>query len=351
MLDAAATDRLEAWLAGAFGAPVTVRDMERLSGGAIQDNRVLRLEIAGRPREVVLRRDAAATIEASHDRMAEFALLRAAHAAGVTVPEPLALCEDASVAGAPFAVMARVAGTALGPKVVRDARLGGDRPALVRRLGHELARIHAIRPPRSDLGFLGAPPAPDRFAQDDIAWMRAALDRLGARRPALEWGLRWAERHAPPARAITLIHRDFRTGNIMMDERGLTGILDWEFATWGDPACDLGWFCARCWRFGRPDLEAGGLGERADLEAGYVAGGGEAIDAGAVRFWEVMAHLRWAVIALQQGERHRSGREPSLEHALTGRIAAELEHQVLAMTEPSRWQGAAPGMPQPEHRP
>jgi hypothetical protein len=59
-----------------------------------------------------------------------------------------------------------------------------------------------------------------------------------------------------------------------------------------------------------------------------------------VRYWEVMAHLRWAVIALQQGERHASGREPSLEHALTARIAAELELAVLNMTAPAQWRPA-----------
>ncbi len=53
-----------------------------------------------------------------------------------------------------------------------------------------------------------------------------------------------------------------------------------------------------------------------------------------------MAHLRWAVIALQQGARHASGREFSLEHALTGRMAAELELAALAMTQPDRWRAA-----------
>ena len=53
-----------------------------------------------------------------------------------------------------------------------------------------------------------------------------------------------------------------------------------------------------------------------------------------------MAHIRWAVIALQQGERHLTGGEPSLELALTGRRAAELEYEVLRMTAPERWSAA-----------
>ncbi len=85
----------------------------------------------------------------------------------------------------------------------------------------------------------------------------------------------------PAPVAPRFIHRDFRTGNYMVDARGLTAILDWEFAGWGDPASDVGWFCAACWRFGRPDLEAGGVGSRAAFLRGYADGGGEAPEAGA----------------------------------------------------------------------
>ena len=66
----------------------------------------------------------------------------------------------------------------------------------------------------------------------------------------LEWGLRRLELSPPAAGEVVLTHQDFRTGNYMLDTTGLTGILDWEFAAWGDPMTDIGWFCARCWRFG-----------------------------------------------------------------------------------------------------
>ena len=47
-----------------------------------------------------------------------------------------------------------------------------------------------------------------------------------------------------------------------------------------------------------------------------------------------MAHIRWAVIALQQGDRHDSGAERSLHLALTGRISDTLEYRLLQMTAP-----------------
>jgi aminoglycoside phosphotransferase (APT) family kinase protein len=342
-MDEGARSRLAAWLAATLRERVDTLTISRLSGGAIQENWLVEAALASGPRSFVLRKDAPATIGASHGRAEEFALLRLARAAGVLVPEPVAFCDDASVLSGPFALMAKVEGVAFGPRIVKDLSLGGDREALVERLGKELALIHATRPPadgsaHAALPFLGPPPVDP--ARTEVAFLRGALDAMGAVRPALEWGLRWAGRHAPAPSRITLVHRDFRTGNYMVDGAGLTAILDWEFAGWGDPMADLGWFCARCWRFGRDRLEAGGIGSREAFHRGYAAGGGLPIDGDAVRYWEVMAHLRWAVIALQQGERHASGREPSLEHALTARIAAELELAVLNMTAPAQWRPA-----------
>jgi aminoglycoside phosphotransferase (APT) family kinase protein len=348
-LDAPALDTaaLEAWLAEAAQAErVEIREAAPLSGGAIQENWRLDAVFHGGPsegrRELVLRTDAASSVATSHSRPQEFALLQAAAGAGVTVPEPLWCCADRAVLGRAFYVMARAPGVALGPKVVKDESLGGDREALAERLGRELARIHSIRPPRPDLAFLPLPEgaAAERPALADIALYRRYLDALGQPRPALEWGLAWAERQAPRATELVLLHRDFRTGNYLVDAAGLTAILDWEFAGWGDPMCDLGWFTARCWRFGRPDREAGGIGSRAAFYRGYRAESGRAIDEAAVAYWEVLAHIRWAVIALLQGHRHWSGQEASLELALTGRMAAELELAVLSMTAPETWRTA-----------
>ena len=100
----------------------------------------------------------------------------------------------------------------------------------------------------------------------------------------------------------------------MLDAQGITGILDWEFAGWSDPFEDLGWFCAKCWRFGANDLEAGGIGERRDFYAGYEAASGRKVDADAVRYWEIFACIaRWATIAIQQVNRHLSGAESNLD--------------------------------------
>jgi len=328
-------DRLAAFIAVSSGQAVRNLNASPLAGGAIQENWLVDVVLAGQRQHLVLRTDAPSRVAMSHGRAQEFALLCAARGAGVMVPEPLWLCRDPAILGQDFYVMRRIAGEARGVRVVKDLKLGGDRKLLARRLGTELARIHTVRPGTVGLQFLPLPRSSP--ALDEIARLRADLDGRDNGHPVLEWGLRWLEREAPPAREIVLVHQDFRSGNYMVDETGLTGILDWEFAAWGDPMTDIGWFCAKCWRYGADTLEAGGIAPREDFYRGYEAASGRRIDPDAVHYWEVMAHLRWAVIALQQMDRHVRGGEQSLELALTGRVLPELERTIIELIAPGPW--------------
>jgi hypothetical protein len=134
-----------------------------------------------------------------------------------------------------------------------------------------------------------------------------------------------------------LCHRDFRTGNYLIDGTRLAGILDWEFAGWGDPDEDIGWLCCKGWRFGRLDREAGGIADRAPFYRGYEAEGGRRLDPERVKFWEVFANIRWAIIALQQSDRFLLGGARNLSTAITGRRATECELELLMLLD-----GAAP---------
>ncbi|WP_421989842.1 phosphotransferase family protein [Roseococcus sp.] len=318
---------LNAWLSEAAGAPVEIGEAALLSGGAIQQNWAIAVTRGGAAEEWVLRTDNAATLAVSLSRTEEYALLRAAYAAGVTVPEPLFCCEDRGVIGAPFFVMRRVAGTATAFRLARQAAAEGGDAALVRHAGREMARIHSIAPPRGDLAFLGEPPAD--AGVEFVRAMRERLDAAGTPRPILEWGLSALERNPLPPLPPVLCHNDFRTGNLMVQDHAITAVLDWEFAAWGDPHADLGWLCAPCWRFGNLALEAGGLGPRGALLEGY----GPGADPSRLPFWELAASLRWAVIAADQGARHLSGQERGLELALTAHIIPELELDILRQVE------------------
>ena len=140
--------------------------------------------------------------------------------------------------------------------------------------------------------------------------------------------------HSPPS----VCHNDFRLGNLMMDSDagGLTAVLDWEFAAWGDVMADIGWLTAPCWRFGGHQPVAG-FGQLQDL----IEGVRQTIDAqqasllqqrvdGELPFWQRYAHLRWAIIAAQQGERVVPGDAEALELTITGCMSASLVEPVVS---------------------
>ena len=327
---------LSRFLAGASGAEkVEVTACELLAGGAIQENWGLDVffsdgRLAG-PQRLVLRTNAASGIPSSLARLDEFAVLQAAFAAGVTVPEPLFACADPGVIGKPFFVMRRLAGTAQGRQITTDPALEPVLPQIAYRLGEELARLQTIRPPRPDLAFLDRGEENGPAAQ--IAGFRAYLDLHPNPRPVLEWAARWLETHIPPPLGPVLCHRDFRTGNYLLEGAELTGVLDWEFAGWGDPDEDIGWFCCKGWRFARLDREAGGIAARAPFYAGYEAASGRRLDPERIRYWEIFANLRWAIIALQQSDRYLIGGARDLSTAIIGRRAGECELELLFLLD------------------
>jgi aminoglycoside phosphotransferase (APT) family kinase protein len=125
-----------------------------------------------------------------------------------------------------------------------------------------------------------------------------------------------------------LVHGDFRLGNLIVGPDRIEAVLDWELVHLGDPLEDLGWLCARPWRFRGPG-PVGGMGEYDDLLAAYERESGTAVDGEELRWWEVFATLRWGVICLLQAARHLSGSERSVELAAIGRRVAETELDLL----------------------
>jgi hypothetical protein len=129
---------------------------------------------------------------------------------------------------------------------------------------------------------------------------------------------------------VTVVHGDFRLGNLLVDQGGLRAVLDWELAHLGDPLEDLAWFCVRAWRFGSP-LPAGGVATREALVTAYEAAGGARVDRDALRWWEVLGTLKWGVICVMQAFGHLSGASRSVELATIGRRVCENEWDLLGL--------------------
>lgn len=297
----------------------TVDGLVRLSGGASRETWAF--DAGGKA--LILQRQRSADTTAT-PMATEAAALRAAGAAGVAVPALVADATDGSALGAPAFVVERRPGETIARRLLRDDEYAAVRPRVAARCGEILAAIHRVDP--SDI--------PGLVESDPLDGMRGMLDRLGQPHPALELGLRWLDRHRPAASGTTLVHGDFRTGNLLITPDDVEAVLDWELCHLGDPLEDLGWFCARAWRFGT-DHPAGGFGSREELWAAYEAAGGRPVDPEAARWWEVYANLRWGVITITQASVHLLGISRSMELAAIGRRTAETEHDVLALLAPN----------------
>jgi aminoglycoside phosphotransferase (APT) family kinase protein len=311
------SDELAEQLSALLGGEVT--GLQRLSGGASRETSSFELD--GRP--LILQRQRRG---GTSDMAMEVRVLRAAAEAGVPVPSLVADATDRRALGAAAFVVERIAGESIARKLLRDDEYAAARPRVAGQCGAILAAVHRI--PTDVLA--------DLTPQDQVEGTRTMLADLGEPHPAFELALRWLDRHRPPAGPTTVVHGDFRTGNLLIDAEGVTAVLDWELVHLGDPMEDLGWFCARAWRFGADDKPAGGFGSREELWAAYEAAGGARVDPDAARWWELLATLRWGVICILQASSHWHGITRSMELATIGRRASENEHDVLALLAPDR---------------
>jgi aminoglycoside phosphotransferase (APT) family kinase protein len=181
-----------------------------------------------------------------------------------------------------------------------------------------LAAIHATD--TNDLGELKVVPPLAQFEQ-----YRAIYDTYDYPHPVFEVAFKWLERRLPETPPLTLVHGDFRHGNLMIGPDGVRAVLDWELTHVGDPAEDLGWICVNSWRFGETHKVVGGFGDVADLLAGYAEAGGKNMTGERVKFWEIFGTLKWGVMCMTMYQAFAQGADRSVERATIGRRSSETE--------------------------
>jgi aminoglycoside phosphotransferase (APT) family kinase protein len=288
-----------------------VLELRRLSGGASKEAWAVDLEDG---RELLVRRASVGVIHRDTLTLGqEFRVLEAACAAGVSAPRPVAYLGN--IAGHEAFAMERVEGETIGRRIVRDPPAG-----LPLQMADELARIHRIAP----LGFLPRGGAIERFYDE--------LDSVGEPHPAIEYGLAWVRERLPDAPEPTFVHGDFRIGNLVVTDR-LVAVLDWEFAHVGDPVEDVSWPLVRAWRFGADARRLGGVGDVEPYLDRYNELTGRGVTLDELTVWEVFGNVKWAIGCLTQSRRHLNGQDRSVEYAVLGRMAAEMEYELLDLIE------------------
>jgi aminoglycoside phosphotransferase (APT) family kinase protein len=252
--------------------------------------------------------------------------MQLAYEAGVPSPRVMHVLTAVDDLGTGF-IMQRVEGETIARKILRDDEFAAVRPHLARQIGGVLAGLHRL--PLDKL-----PELRRMTAAKEIGEFERDYRSLNWPKPVFELALRWLRDNDPgPSAEETLVHGDFRNGNLIIGADGVRAVLDWELAHLGDPMEDLGWVCVNSWRFGEIDKPVGGFGSREELFAGYEAAGRK-VDPARVKFWEVMGTLRWGIMCGGMMQRFREGPDHSMERAMIGRRASETEIDLLRLLAP-----------------
>jgi len=302
-----------------------IEGMTRLSGGASQETWSFDAVAEGKTLPLILRRapgGARVIAEGSSSvpLSTEAAVIEAARAEGVAAPQVRHVLKDEDGAGQGY-VMDRLPGETIARKILRDDAFAAARPKLARQCGEILARIHKVD--TAPLAHLL--PVVDGPAQ--LRGYRDTYDAFDYPHPVFELAFQWLEPRMKASARRTLVHGDFRHGNLLISSGGVEAALDWELTHIGDPLEDIGWVCTNSWRFGVAEKVVGGFGDLPDLLQGYADAGGGKVDEEDVRTWIVYGSLKWGIMCMKMYQGFLADR--SVERAAIGRRSSETEIDLI----------------------
>jgi aminoglycoside phosphotransferase (APT) family kinase protein len=262
--------------------------------------------------ELVIRRPPRGPLPPSaHDVLREARVLRAL-AGHAPVPRVLEECDDPAVIGAPFYVMERIEGEVIGDAVPEALDTEAERRRMGEELVDALVTVHDVDWRAAGLEGFGKP---DGYLERQIRRFTELWARNRTREvPAVERVGRWLGEHLPDSPPATIVHGDYRLGNVMYapdPPARLVAIFDWEMSTIGDPLADLGYLCT-FW-VDRDDPHAGifeqhaltrapGWPTRAELVARYEERSGRSMSD--IRWYRALA--LWKIIVFMEGNYRRA---------------------------------------------
>jgi aminoglycoside phosphotransferase (APT) family kinase protein len=243
----------------------------------------------------------------AHDMAREYRVISALAGTAVPVPQPVALCSDPGVLGAPFYLMSFINGVVL-DSPARLARLdAATAGAVCGQLVGTLLALHEIAPTAVGLGDFGRP---DGFLARQLRRWRTQWDASQTQpRPDLDRVVHRLAGAMPGQPAAAVVHGDYRLTNVIQapDLCRVAAVVDWEMATVGDPLTDLGLLIAYHTLSEEQDFimprmrpQDGFLSARQWADA-YAAGSSR--DLSALNWYIAFGYFKLAVIA--EGIHHR----------------------------------------------
>jgi aminoglycoside phosphotransferase (APT) family kinase protein len=234
-----------------FQGPATLLQFQ---GG--QSNPTFLIETPAR-KYVLRKKPPGKLLPSAHQVEREFKVLTALYGTGVPVPQPLVLCEDASIIGTAFYVMAFVEARVFlapgMPGVPSDQRAG-----VYSSMAETLATLHKVDWRGAGLESFGRP---EGFVARQVErWSKQYLATKTDDIPAMDQLMAWLPERVPDTHEAAVVHGDYRLGNLLIDPviPKVAAIVDWELATIGHPLSDLAYACM-AYRLPPDDLVFAGL--------------------------------------------------------------------------------------------
>ena len=288
----------------------------------------------------------------AHDMAREFTWLSTLHPVFPLAPQPYLLCEDPKILGTTFYVMERRRGLVVRQEEPRE--IAGNTTARLRAsqaVVDALARLHAVDVRTGPLSALGKPAG---FVARQVRgwtqrWERSQTENV----PEMDAIASWLGARTPPdPDRPAVVHGDFKLDNVMIDPANvsqLVAVFDWEMSALGDPLVDLGILLAYWAPFdstsaasrGVPAVDANradgltdalttvtgnrGWFSREEILARYMLRSGR--DVSAIRFYEVFARFKIAVVIQQIYFRYRNGQTSDARFANFGERVTALARQ------------------------
>lgn len=289
--------------------------------------------------EYVLRRPPVGSkVKTAHDMGREVAVLSKLAPIWPLAPRVLAYCPDESVLGAPFYLMERRRGVILRKELPAGLSLTPeDASRLCGLLVEALAALHSVDYVAAGLGDFGKPAG---YVERQV---RGWTERYTASQTddiaAITMVAQWLDANRPTDGAPRLIHNDFKFDNVIFDRSltRITGVLDWEMSTIGDPLMDLG-TALSYWvqvddpaplqliRFGLTTVP--GMWPRDEVARRYLAATGRS--ATSLVFYYAFGLFKTAVVAQQIYYRYAKGLTKDPRFAV-------FIHGVRALAEQAQW--------------
>ena len=298
-----------------------VSNLEPLTGGASKEIWKFEVSNAKQSTKMILRRGSGIEGPLAIKTADEARIQKEVIKVGAPVPIILAVSKNEEELGDSY-IMHFVEGETIARKILRDKEYKQALPLLAYQCGEAIAKVHNVD--IDNFSFLPKKPAEDQL--EDLYTTYQSFEQPS---PVFEYAYLWLKEQDFSNFQESLVHGDFRLGNIIVNGEGLQSIIDWELAHIGNPLQDLGWVCGNSWRFGKNDKVVGGFGELEDLLEGYNSISKLKVNKEMVKCWQVFGTFRWGVICLIQAYAHLNGTINSIEKAAIGRRVSETEIDIV----------------------